>query len=161
MTRIKTVDVFTCREILRIRSGIEQYAPPDGFGEYYWSELLRDCAESDALEATWAHYRTKTRPLTPADILGQVESRRAPRVAMVARIADRLLHERTRFGWSAEQLTRWSTTFETEIGRGADIEDACDCADLDAGGAGDAGDTGDAAAAEIVPPIALVPPVPD
>ena len=77
---------------------------------------------------------------------------------MVAKIADRLLHERTRFDWSAEQLTQWKTTFETEIGRGADIEDARECADIDVCGAGDSGDN---AAAEIVPPIALAPPAAD
>lgn len=156
--RVKTVDVFTCREILRIRSGIEQYALPEGFGEYYWAELLRDCSESDALETTWAHYRTSTRPLTPADILGQVESRRAARVAMVARVADGLLGERTRFSWTAEQLAQWKSTFETEIGRGADVEDARECADNDVCGASDSGDD---AAAEIARPIALAPPPAD
>ncbi|MGW0177094.1 hypothetical protein ACWDUM_24985 [Rhodococcus sp. NPDC003322] len=158
MTRVKTVDIFTCREILRIRAGIEQYASPEGFGEYYWAELLRDCAESDALEATWAHYRTKTRPLTPADILGQVESRRAPRVAMVAGIADRLLRERTQFGWTAEQLTQWNATFENEVGRGAEIEDARDCADIDACADDDASEGG---AAEINAPGALPSPSAD
>lgn len=68
MNRVETVDVYTCRGILRLRAGIEQHSPPDGFGEYYWTELLRGCAESDGLEATWGHYRTRTRPLTPADI---------------------------------------------------------------------------------------------
>lgn len=153
MTRVKTVDIFTCREILRIRSGVEQYTAAEGFGEYYWAELLRDCSESDALEATWAHYRTKTRPLTPADILGQVESERATRVATVARTADQLLYERSQFGWTAEQLTQWNITFETEIGRGADIEDARDCADLDAHDEDDSTDT----RAQAAPPAALLP----
>ncbi|WP_206040144.1 hypothetical protein [Rhodococcus sp. HNM0563] len=153
MTRVKTVDIFTCREILRIRSGVEQYMAPDGFGEYYWAELLRDCSESDALEATWAHYRTKTRPLTPADILAQVGAEVATRVSMVARITDQLLCERTRFGWTAEQLARWNITFDTEIGRGADIEDARDCADLDAH---DEDDSDDTRVARVAPPAALL-----
>ena len=132
MTGIKTVDVYTCREILRIRAGVEQYTAPDGFGEYYWTELLRGCAESDALEATWEHYRTRARPLMPADILGRVRARHNSRLAMVAGITERLLRERTGLAWSPGRIARWQNTFETEVGRGADIDDACDTADFDA-----------------------------
>ncbi|MFI1462483.1 hypothetical protein [Nocardia carnea] len=132
MTGVKTVDVYTCREILRIRAGVEQYAPPDGFGEYYWTELLRGCAEADALEATWEHYRTRTRPLMPADILIWVRARHAARLTTVTGITEKLRRERTGLDWSDDKLTRWQKTFETEIGLGADIDDARDTADLDA-----------------------------
>ncbi|MGO4201112.1 hypothetical protein AB4Z09_04995 [Rhodococcus sp. TAF43] len=36
----------------KLAKGVEQCACADEPGEYYRSELLRDCAESDALEAT-------------------------------------------------------------------------------------------------------------
>lgn len=132
MTGVKTVDVYTCREILRIRAGVEQYAAPDGFGEYYWTELLRGCAEADALEATWEHYRTRTRPLMPADILIWVRARHHARLTTVAGIAEILLRERAGLDWSTGKITRWQRTFETEVGRGADIDEARDTADLDA-----------------------------
>lgn len=132
MTGVKTVDVYTCREILRVRAGVEQYAAPDGYGEYYWTELLRDCAESDALDATWEHYRTRTRPLMPADILIWVRARHNARLATVAGITERLLRERTGLDWPPRKIARWQRIFETEVGRGADIDAACETADLDA-----------------------------
>jgi len=126
---VKTVDVYTCREILRIRSGVEQCSSPDGSGEYYWAELLRDCAESDALEATWAHYRTTSRSLLPADVLRRVAEFASPRLSAAEGRGGRLLLDRALEGWDPDRLVRWKRVFDTEVGRGAHVDDARDVAD--------------------------------
>lgn len=133
MTPVKTVDVYTCREILRIRSGVEQCPAPDEPGEYYWAELLRECAEADALDATWAHYRTSSRPLMPADILERVGRIAAARTLAAAGARDRSLLERAFLGWDPDRLVRWRSEFDTEVARGASVDDACAVADADAG----------------------------
>ncbi|PTR24771.1 hypothetical protein C8K36_10727 [Rhodococcus sp. OK519] len=134
MSPVKTVDVYTCREVLRIRAGVEQVPVPDEPGEYYWSEILRDCAESDVLEATWAHYRTTSRPLLPADILGRVGTVSKQRIQASRGVCERLLMDRALLGWDPDRLARWHTDFTAEIGRGASPEDACGFADAAASG---------------------------
>lgn len=129
MNPVKTVDVYTCREVLRIRAGVEQAPVPDESGEYYWSELLRDCAESDVLEATWAHYRTTSRTLLPRDILERVGAVERERIRISRGVCARLLMDRALLGWDPDRLARWHTTFTVEIGRGADQETARDVAD--------------------------------
>ncbi|QKT13501.1 MULTISPECIES: galactose-1-phosphate uridylyltransferase [unclassified Rhodococcus (in: high G+C Gram-positive bacteria)] len=73
----RAADIFTCREVIRIISGIERRAPGERLDEYYWAELLGGCTESEVLEATWEHYRRHARPIWPADILARVAARRA------------------------------------------------------------------------------------
>ncbi|MFC9518099.1 hypothetical protein ACFTSD_20415 [Nocardiaceae bacterium NPDC056970] len=129
MKPVKTVDVFTCREVLRIRAGVEQVPAPDEPGEYYWSELLRDCAESDVLEATWAHYRTTSRTLRPADILAWVGAVAEERIRGSRGVRERLLLDRALLGWDPDRLVRWDAVFTVEVGRGADSDAARDLAD--------------------------------
>ncbi|WP_305092951.1 galactose-1-phosphate uridylyltransferase [Prescottella sp. R16] len=71
----RAADIFTCREVIRIISGIERRPPGERLDEYYWAELLGGCTESEVLEATWDHYRRHSRPIWPADILGWVAAR--------------------------------------------------------------------------------------
>lgn len=73
----RVADIFTCREVIRIISGIERRPAGERLDEYYWAELLGSCSESEVLEATWDHYRRHSRPIWPADILAWVEARRA------------------------------------------------------------------------------------
>ena len=73
----RPADIFTCREVIRIISGVERRPPGERLDEYYWAELLAGCTESEVLEATWEHYRRQSRPIWPADILGWVAARRA------------------------------------------------------------------------------------
>ncbi|WP_430334491.1 galactose-1-phosphate uridylyltransferase [Rhodococcus sp. ACT016] len=73
----RAADIFTCREVIRIISGIERRPPGERLDEYYWSELLSGCTESEVLEATWDHYRRQSRPIWPADILAWVAARRS------------------------------------------------------------------------------------
>lgn len=73
----RVADTFTCREVIRIISGIERRPLGERLDEYYWAELLGGCTESEVLEATWDHYRRHARPIWPADILASVESLRA------------------------------------------------------------------------------------
>lgn len=73
----RPADIFTCREVIRIISGVERRPPGERLDEYYWAELLAGCTESEVLEATWEHYRRHSRPIWPADILGWVASRRS------------------------------------------------------------------------------------
>ncbi|MBM4724433.1 hypothetical protein GS439_20165 [Rhodococcus hoagii] len=129
MNPVKTVDVFTCREVLRIRAGVEQAPVADERAEYYWSELLRDCSESDVLEATWAHYRTTSRTLLPGDILERVGAVARNRIRSSRRVCERLLLDRALLGWDPDRLVRWHTTFTGEIGRGAEAEAARAVAD--------------------------------
>ncbi len=129
MNPVKTVDVFTCREVLRIRAGVEQAPVPDERAEYYWSELLRDCSESDVLEATWAHYRTTSRTLLPGDILERVGAVARNRIRSSRRVCERLLLDRALLGWDPDRLVRWHTTFTGVIGRGAEAEAARAVAD--------------------------------
>lgn len=73
----RAADIFTCREVIRIISGIERRPPGERLDEYYWAELLGGCTEAEVLEATWDHYRRHARPIWPADILGWVAARHA------------------------------------------------------------------------------------
>ena len=73
----RAADIFTCREVIRIISGIERRPPGERLDEYYWAELLGGCTESEVLEATWDHYRRHARPIWPADILAWVAARRS------------------------------------------------------------------------------------
>ncbi|CAM3150138.1 hypothetical protein RHDE110596_19620 [Prescottella defluvii] len=129
MNPVKTVDVYTCREVLRIRAGVEQVPVPDEPGEYYWSELLGECSESDVLEATWAHYRTTSRTLLPGDILERVGAVASARIRISRGVCEQLLADRALLGWDPDRLARWHTTFTVEIGRGAGTEAACAVAD--------------------------------
>ncbi|RVW07053.1 galactose-1-phosphate uridylyltransferase [Prescottella agglutinans] len=72
----RAADIFTCREVIRIISGIERRPPGERLDEYYWAELLGGCTEGEVLEATWDHYRRHSRPIWPADILTWVAARR-------------------------------------------------------------------------------------
>jgi hypothetical protein len=68
---MKKADTYTVRELLRIRSGIEQTPLPDEQTEYFWTELLKTCTEADVLRAAWDHYRDHPRTLWPADVLSR------------------------------------------------------------------------------------------
>lgn len=72
----RAADIFTCREVIRIISGIERRPAGERLDEYYWAELLGGCTEAEVLEATWDHYRRHSRPIWPADILTWVAARR-------------------------------------------------------------------------------------
>lgn len=123
--------MYTCREVLRIRAGVEQVSIPDEPGEYYWAELLRDCAEADVLEATWSHYRTTPRTLLPADILERVGVFAEERIRAAREPCERLLMDRALLGWEPDRLARWHETFTVEIRRGAGVDAARDVADAE------------------------------
>lgn len=72
-------NIYTVREILRVRHGIEQGPVPDEETEYYWLEILKGCLEQDAIAAVWRHYRVHNRPLFPADVLLLAKSAAADR----------------------------------------------------------------------------------
>lgn len=131
-SRIKTVDTYTCREIMRIRAGIEPDAEPDEEAEYFWAELLKDCAEADAFEATWDHYRSERRPLWPNDILEWVRTAEHRREQRADTAWKRILTDRALSGWPPESLQVWNRVFGSEIRRGASLTDATEIADAEA-----------------------------
>lgn len=128
----KTADIYTCREIMRIRAGIEPDPKSDQESEYFWAELLKDCAEQDVFEAAWAHYRTEQRPLWPADILNWVRTAENDRMERADVASKRLLMDRALSGWPPEVLDVWNRAFKSEIGRGAPLSKAQAVADLSA-----------------------------
>lgn len=132
VSRIRTVDGYTCRELLRIRAGIEPDADPDEDAEYFWAELLRDCAESDVFEAAWEHYRSERRPLWPTDILEWVKAAECRRKQRANTSWKRVLMDRALSGWPPESLEAWNRVFGSEIGRGASLTDATEIADAEA-----------------------------
>lgn len=134
-TRVKTADHYTVRELLRIRMGIGQVQNCDEPGEYYWAELLKGCAEADVMEAAWAHYRHKSRPLWPADVLDWVrhEARRRRQRTHDAR--ERAITSLTDFVDDPSALMKWTRVLDEEINRGAMFMDAvaaAECAVVEA-----------------------------
>lgn len=127
--RVKTADQYTVRELLRIRMGVGQVQNGDEPGEYYWGELLKGCAEADVMEAAWAHYRHKSRPLWPADVLDWVrhESRRRRQRAHDAR--KRAITSLTEFLHDPAAVAKWTRVLDEEINRGADFLDAAAAAE--------------------------------
>lgn len=126
---VKKADEFTAREVLRLRMSVGQGSDGDPASEYYWAELLRDCAEADVLEAAWDHYRRQSRPLWPADILDWVaaEAERRRDAAALARELE--LAKRMADGWGEAALARWTPIFDVEIARGGRPEAAARVAD--------------------------------
>lgn len=118
-SRVKTVDIFTCREVMRIRQGVEPANEVDAADEYFWAELLKGCAEADVFEAVWDHYRRHARRLWPADVLLWVrrEGSRRRDAGLQAWREGRGL--RQAMGWDASLLARWDEVYQTETGRGA------------------------------------------
>jgi hypothetical protein len=123
-----SVDLFTCREILRIRESFEPNAPFAGGDEYYWFELLKACDEATALTAAWEHYRKNSGPLTPAVILRYVGASAALNIETES-IRGRLLMDRALSGLPCEALARWNGVFVEESGSGATYDSAALAAD--------------------------------
>jgi len=127
--RIKTVDIYTCREVMRVRQGVEPSSEGDAADEYFWAELLKDCAEADVFEAVWEHYRRHARRLWPADILCWVrrEGSRRRSAGQEAWREGRGL--RLSMGWDARLLACWDEIYLTEICSGATHSNALAVAD--------------------------------
>lgn len=126
---IKTADVFTAREVLRLRMSMDLRADQDPAAEYYWAELLQDCADADVFEAAWDHYRSRSRPLWPADTLewARIESQHRHDAAVEQRKLE--LDERTGSGWVAAAFAMWTQIFDREIALGASPQSSAKAAD--------------------------------
>jgi len=134
--RIKTVDAYTSREVLRIRQGVEPSGEVDVADEYFWAELLKDCAEADVFEAVWTHYRRHARRLWPADILCWVQQEGSRRREAGYEAWQEGHGMRLSAGWGAETLARWDEAYQTELLRGATHAQALAVADWAAEGGG-------------------------
>lgn len=126
---VRTADIFTAREILRLRMSVDQGQDGDPTAEYYWAELLKDCAEADVFTAAWDHYRNHSRPLWPADILRWVRIASERRLDGAVEHRGQGLAKRASGGWGAVALERWAAIVDEQISRGANPEAATKTAD--------------------------------
>lgn len=126
---VRTADVYTAREVLRLRMSVGQMAEEDPGAEYYWAELLKDCSEDDVFEAAWDHYRIRSRPLWPADILEWVRNEAKRRIESITLRREVELAKRTARGWETPTLARWTPVFDLEIARGSGPDEAAQIAD--------------------------------
>lgn len=124
--RIRTVDLHTIRELLRMKSALEAGARDLGASESYWFELLRGYSEADVFDAAWQHYCSRPRPLWPADVLASVDRLVAARAEAVRPVRAEIVERRSLNGRS----DGWVAVFDQEIARGASVEGAMRTADV-------------------------------